>query len=195
MVTVSSPLWSHFLTTMRNSSSLIHIKLDNTSFFMDLVFLKTNWVHIFLCYLWFKSFPVLLLVLISISCFNFILVWFNIGFGWSIIGGFQTEEQAKQFAHLSKFSQGMRNQGIISHGVRIFAHPTNQIRTPNENKPTPTKYSHTLRTKFAYPNQFRILCETQRGMRSNFAPLKSFHALCETQEAPTKMKSRPPISF
>ncbi|RVW81545.1 Retrovirus-related Pol polyprotein from transposon 17.6 [Vitis vinifera] len=31
---------------------------------------------------------------------------------------FQTEEQAKQFAHLAKFSQGMRNQGIISHGRR-----------------------------------------------------------------------------
>ncbi|RVW30832.1 hypothetical protein CK203_106530 [Vitis vinifera] len=31
-------------------------------------------------------------------------------------GRFQTKEQAKQFAHLAKFSQGMRNQGIISHG-------------------------------------------------------------------------------
>ncbi|KAL6345554.1 hypothetical protein AAG906_017281 [Vitis piasezkii] len=32
MTTVSSPLWSLFLVTRRNSSSLIHIKLDNTNF-------------------------------------------------------------------------------------------------------------------------------------------------------------------
>ena len=139
MAIVSSPLWSHFLATRRNSSSLIHIKLENTSFFIDSVFLKTNRVHIFLCYFWFKSFPVLLLALISIPHFNFILVWFNIVFLWLIARGFQTEEQAKQFTHLAKFSQGMRNQGIISHGVQNFAHLTNQICTPSENKPTPAK--------------------------------------------------------
>ena len=44
------PFVKPFLVTKRNSSSLIHIKLDNTSFFMDLVFLKTNRVYIFLCY-------------------------------------------------------------------------------------------------------------------------------------------------
>ena len=74
MATVSSPFWSLFLTTRRNSSSFIHIKLDKPSFLMDLVFLKTNRVHIFLFYFLFKSFLVLLLVLILISRFNFILV-------------------------------------------------------------------------------------------------------------------------
>ena len=114
-------------------------------FFMDLVFLKTNRVHIFLCYFWFKSFPVLLLVLILIYHFNFILVWVNIGFWWSIAGGFQIEEQEKQFAHSAKFSQGMRNQGIILHGVRNFAHPANQIRKPNKNKLNLAKFSQTMR--------------------------------------------------
>ena len=57
--------------------------------------------------------------------------------------GFQTEEQAKQFAHLAKFLQGMRNQGIISHGLGNFAHPANQIRIPSENKPTLAKLIHT----------------------------------------------------
>ena len=44
------PFVEPFLSTRRNSSSLIHIKLDKTSFLMDLVFLKTNRVQIFLCY-------------------------------------------------------------------------------------------------------------------------------------------------
>ena len=147
MATISSPLWSHFLMTRRNSSSLIHIKLDNTSFLMDLVFLKTNRVHIFLCYLWFKSFPVLLLVLISISCFNFILVWFNIGFLWSIVGGFQTKEQEKQFTHFAKFLQGMRNQGINSHGVWSFAHPAKFSQTIQKISHTQTNFAHYAKPK------------------------------------------------
>ena len=73
----------------RNSSSLIHIKLDKTSFFffMDLVFLKTIEFIFFLFYFLFEIFPVLLLVLILISHFYFILIWFNLGFWWLIAGG------------------------------------------------------------------------------------------------------------
>ena len=51
-----------------------HQAWQDRFFCIDLVFLKTNWVHIFLFYFSFKSFPVLLLVLILISHFNFILV-------------------------------------------------------------------------------------------------------------------------
>ena len=60
--------------TKRNSSSLIHIKLDKTSFFDGLSLSKDYRVHVFLFYFLFESFPVLLLVLDLISHFNFILV-------------------------------------------------------------------------------------------------------------------------
>ena len=84
MATVSSPLWSLFLVIRRNSSSLIHIKLDRTSFFYGLSLSKDYQVHIFLFYFLFQSFLVLLLILILISHFNFdfyfILVCFNLKF-------------------------------------------------------------------------------------------------------------------
>ena len=143
MATVSSPFWSLFLATRGNSSSLIHIKLDKTSFLVDLVFLKTNRVHIFLFYFWFKIFPVLLLVLILISRFNFIFVWFNLGFLWSIAGGISNRGAIKTirtpceiFVGHAKSMKNFAWGAKFSHGVWNFAQLANQFHTPIENQNT-----------------------------------------------------------
>ena len=101
---------------------------------MDLVFLKTNRVHIFLCYFWFKSFPVLLFVLISISRFNFILVLFNLNFFlWSIAGDFKQEENQEIFAGACEIHNLIRMGCEISHTLRTkFSHPA-KISQPLQN--------------------------------------------------------------
>ena len=131
-------------------------------FFMDLVFQKTIESIFFLFYFLFGSFPVLLLVFILISRFNFILVWFNLGFLWSITGG--TSKQlgvslkilgrgktntirtpCKIFVGHAKFMAHFAWDAKILHGMRKFctgcenfAHTANQFLTPCE------PISHTL---------------------------------------------------
>ena len=166
MATISSLLWSLFLATRRNSSSLIHIKLDNTSFLMGLVYLKTNRVHIFLCYFWFKSFPVLLLVLFFIFGFKFILVLFNLGFWWSFTGAFQIEEN-KTIRTPCEFFVG--HVKFINHFVWCANFCT--LYKPN---------SHTQRN-------FRKLCEIisitmlnfHRPCEINSHTLRNFRRPCE----------------
>ena len=167
MTTISSPLWSLFLATRRNSSSLIHIKLDKTSFLDGLSFSKGYWVHIFLFYFLFEIFPVLLLVLVLISCFNFILVWFNLGFLWSIVGG-----TSKQLGVPLKTS----NRG-----------KTKTIRTPCEIN----KSFHMGCENFAHhANQFRMLCENKPTMRNHFEHstnyLQSMRKISQTQHRFTR---------
>ena len=155
---------------------------------MDLVFLKTNQVHIFLCYFLFKCFPILLLVLFFIFRFNFILVRFNLGFLWSIVEGISNKGIIKTIRKSCEIFVGHAKSmthfawGVnISHGVRKF-------HTLCENKPTPAKSicipceifaDHAK--NFAYPAPFctpkaishtmqnsRGMCENERSLAISF---------------------------
>ena len=136
MVTISSPLWSLFPMTRRHSSSLIHIKLDKTNFFFYGLNLSKDYrAHIFLFYFLFEIFPILLLILICISHFNFILVWFNLGFLWSNVG--ETSEQLG--VSLKILGRGKTKPICIPceihksfrMGCENLADHANQFRTPN----------------------------------------------------------------
>ena len=145
------PLWRLFPMTRRNSSFLIHIKLDKTISFYGLSLSKDYRVHIFLFYFLFESFPVLLLVLILISCFNFILVWFNLGFLLSIAGG-----TSKQLGVSLKI---------------LGREKIKTIRTPCENFVRHAKFM----AHFAHPtNQFHTLCENKLTLRTHFAHYAKF---------------------
>ena len=92
----------------------------------------------------------------------------------------------------------MQNQGIIFTRVRNFAHPSNQIRTPRENRPTPTKSFRSLceifadyTKNFVHPNPFHTLCEILRGLLNHFAALKAISYIvrklrgaCENEKSP-----------
>ena len=178
---------------------------------MDLVFLKTNRVHIFLFYFWFKSFPVLLLVLILISHFNFILVWFNLDFFYYFfIFIFFYDQLQRDFKQRKTKKFRTPYEIFAGHvkSMKIFAWGA-KFRTPCEpNSHTKWKWANPCKIfldlaknladhakNFADLTLFRMLCKNLRGLRSNFVSPKSFRTLCENQEAPAKMKSHPLISF
>ena len=148
MAIISTPLWSLFLATRRNSSSLMHIKLDKTSFLNGLSLSKDYWVHIFLFYFLFKSFPILLLVLILISRFNFILVWFNLGFWWSIAKG-----ASKQLGVSLKTSNRGKTK-IIQAPCEIFAGHAKLMNHFAWGE----KISHTLRINFTHYTKMKRPC-------------------------------------
>ena len=136
---------------MRNSSSLIHIKLDKTSFFYGLSLSKTNRVHIFLFYFLSKSFPILLLVFILISRFNFILVWFNLDF-FFMINFRRTLNRGKT----KKFRTPYEIHNSFRKG------PGAKFRTPCKS------ISHTLRINFAHPAKISRPCEIISNTLWNF---------------------------
>ena len=86
--------------------------------------------------------------------------------------GTSNRGKPRNLAYLAKFSQGMRNQGIISHEMQNFAHPENQVRTLCENKPTPAKSLLTPYKNFADHaknfvslNPFANCVKTKRHLR------------------------------
>ena len=156
MTTISSPLWSLFLATRRNSSSLIHIKPNKTSFFDGLSLSKrllSPYLFCFICDL--RVFRYYYLF-----CFwFFVLIWFNLGFWWSIVEGISNRRKTKSihtpcenfaghaklmnhfawgakishtlwinFAHCVKISQPCE---IILNTLLNFRRPCEKFRTPN----------------------------------------------------------------
>ena len=117
-----------------------HQAWQDQFFFYGLSFSKDYWVYIFLFYFLFESFPVLLLVFILISRFNFILVWYNLGFWWSIAMG-----DFKVVGRVLKDSWKRKNKAICA-PYEIFAGHAKFMA----HFAWGAKISHTLRTNFTH---------------------------------------------
>ena len=130
MTNVSSPLWSLFLVIRRNSSSLIHIKPNKTSFFDGLSLSKrllSPYLFCFICDLRVFRYYYLFCFLF----FVLILFWFDL----TQVFDDKLQRDFKQRKNQDN-QQTLRNLWLISQGVRNFALPANQFCTLCKNKPT-----------------------------------------------------------